>query len=146
MDDLLARLLEENWRHARLSEDRRIAVTCASLVAATGIQVAFVFSTPSSRATLLAAWTVLLGLFGLVVMLRLEERAQFHARRARRIRRLLDERGSGLAETLLASSDEEHGNGYRVLAVLRLHYALVGVHSAIAAFGFADLALILARS
>lgn len=146
MDDLLARLLEENWRHARLSEDRRIAITCASVLAVTGIQVALVFSGASSRATLLAAWTIVVGLFGILVMLRLEERAQFHALRARRIRRLLDERGSGLAETLLATSDEEHAGGHRFFAVMRLHYALIGIHSAIAAVGIADLALILARA
>jgi hypothetical protein len=128
MSDLIDRLLEEDWRHARLSEDRRIAVTSVNVVVASAIAVAVSVAGLSHRLLPATCWMIVLAGYGLVVCVRLEERAQFHTLRARHLRARSDEAGGERLEELLRLAGKEHETRYGFLSGFRLHFALLGIH------------------
>lgn len=130
MTEFLYRLLEDNWRHARLAEDRRIVITGVNVIAATALQIAVFALGFSPRVLLLTAWIVVLGLFGCAACLRLEERAQFHTARARKLRQLIDDQVGAHANALLAASDRSHSERYRRLSGFRMHRAFMGINVA----------------
>jgi hypothetical protein len=128
--EYLHHLLEENWRHVRLSEDRRIAITSVNIIAATGVQITVLVLGFSPRVLPLTIWMILLGLFGCVACLRLDERAQLHSARARRLRELMEEETGARAIDVLARSDRSHAERHRVLGRIRLQTAFMGINVA----------------
>jgi hypothetical protein len=135
MSDFVYRLLEENWRHARLSEDRRIVITSVNIAVVSATAIAIAVTGLSRRVLPATCWAIVVGIYGLATCLRLEERAQFHALRARRLRRTLDRDNGTGAEELLEQTAEEHAARYRFLRRLRLHFAFVGLHAVIVLIG-----------
>ena len=131
MTELLYRLLEDNWRHARLSEDRRIVITSLNTIAGSAITITVGILGLNLRVLPVTIWMIILGMFGLLACLRLEERAQFHALRARQLRAKLGQIGQADAEELLQRSDHEHAARYPHLGRFRLHYSLVGINASI---------------
>lgn len=145
MIDYLHHLLEENWRHVRLSENRRIAITSVNIVAATGVQIAVFALGFSPRVLLLTIWMTLLGLFGCATCLRLEERAQLHTARARALRELMEEGTGARANEVLARSDRSQAERHRVLGGFRMHTAFMGINAATVVAGLTYSAFAIVR-
>jgi hypothetical protein len=138
--EFLYRLLEDNWRHARLAEDRRIVITGVNVIAATAMQIAIFVLAFSPRTLLLTVWIVVLGLYGCLACLRLEERAQFHTARARKLRQLIDDQVGVHVNELLADSDRSLSERHRKLSGFRMHHALMGINVATLIAGLVYLA------
>src|ERR1051326_2301754 len=134
--DLLSRLMQENWRHARLSENRRIAVTSVNLAAATGILIALRWATVDVHDLALALALVILGTYGTAACVKLHERALFHEHRARlfrdRLVELLPQSDAGAVNT---HAYETHGLRHRYVARLRFNSVLLLPNVSIAAAG-----------
>ncbi len=128
----------------RRSEDRRIAITSVNVVVATGMQIAVLSLGFSPRVLLLAIWMTVLGLFGGVTCLRLEDRGQLHTARARRLRELIEDETRARANELLARSDQSHAER-RTLGRVRMHTAFMGINAAIVVAGLTYSALAIVR-
>ncbi len=144
---LLYRLMAENRQHARLSEDRRIAVTAVMVLGASGVLIALSLMPPGVRTLPLALWLTGLGALGAVVCIKLHERAKFHERRARRLRTFLIEStpDGGSIEQAMAEVEVGHRRERPRLSSLRLNTLLVALNALVALFGLLFAALAIAR-
>jgi hypothetical protein len=140
---LLYRLMEENRLHARQSEDRRIFLTAANALAASIILVALAVLPSTLRVLPLAVWLTLFGTVGIVLCLKLYERAQFHELRARKLRDRLNELApdSG-AQAALATADKEHSTMHGRTMAIRLNVLLVSLNAIVAVLGLVYILLI----
>src|SRR6266536_2491942 len=87
----LLRVLEENWIHARQSEDKRATIANVVLIITTALQITFTFVGLSRNALPLTLFQAFLGIYALLGTTKLYERSQFHILRARKLRARLDE-------------------------------------------------------
>lgn len=139
---LLYRLMAENRQHARLSEDRRIAISSVTTLVGSGLAIALTVIPSGLRSLPLALWLVVLGILGALACLKLHERAQFHERRARRLlARLADLAPEAQAEQLQTDAEAAHIRDYPHLAALRFNSILVGLNLSIALLGILYLAI-----
>jgi hypothetical protein len=144
---LLYQLMAENRQHARLSEDRRIAITAVTVLAASGILVALTVVPPGVRTLPLALWLTGLGASSTFVCLKLHERAQFHERRARQLRARLIELTPERTSIDQAQGEAEaaHRREHSRLSSLRLNTLLVALNLLVALLGLLFVVLSLAR-
>jgi uncharacterized membrane protein len=133
---LLYQLMDENRQHARLSEDRRIVISCVTAVAASAVATVMALLSPSVRTLPLALWLVFLGLFGLLSCIKLYERAQLHERRARALRsKLVDLTvGTGVNE-LLAEAQAANVRQHPRFSAIRFNSILTGLNVGIVLLG-----------
>lgn len=141
---LLYRLMAENRQHARLSEDRRIAITSVTVLASSATIIALTVIGPGLRTLPLALWLIGIGVLGVLMCAKLYERAQFHERRARALRaRLLELTPDAGIEQAQQEAEAEHGREHPRLSSLRLNMLLVAVHVLAAFLGLLYVALAL---
>ncbi len=139
---LLYRLMAENRQHARLSEDRRIFISCVTVLAASGILIALTVGPPGLRSLPLALWLVAIGVFGAITCLKLYERAQFHERRAQLLRaRLIEMTPAAQAQQAQAEAESAHISEHPRIARVRLNSVLVGLNLAASLAGLLYTAL-----
>src|SRR5690349_1202200 len=121
--EILLRVAEENWAKTRQHEDQRTAITGLIVVIAAAIQGGLTQTGFAKAALPLTITLIMLGLFGALACAKLYERSGLHSRRARLLRRRIDELHPSLQiETLLTISDEEHKLKVGFLATkIRLH-------------------------
>ena|SRR6266487_4543422 len=122
-------VLEENWLHARQSEDRRAMIANVVIIVTAVIQVAVVFIGWSRNALPLTFFQALLGVYAIAATTKLYERSQFHILRARKLRAHLDELyPDSQVEQLLKSAESEHQTRYAVWMNIRLNTIWSGLH------------------
>jgi hypothetical protein len=139
--------MAENRRHARLSEDRRIFLSAVVLLAASAILIALIAFPPSLRTLPLALWLSVLGFTGVLVCLKLYERAQFHEHRARYLRaRLIELTPNSGADQAQLAAEAEHVREHPRLASIRLNVVLVALNIAVSLFGLLYVVLALLRA
>lgn len=134
--EFLMRVIEENWRHQRLSEDKRATLANVVLFAFVAAQLSLGIVGFGRRMLPAALMLILLGVYALLVSAKLYERDQFHTRRARQLRGHLD----GLlpdarVNELQAAAEKDHRPRYPTLVRLRLNRIWLTFHTAIAAIG-----------
>jgi hypothetical protein len=135
----LLRLLEENWQHAKLSEEKRALVAHLVLVITFTSQVVIVFTGFSKRALPVTCFLILLGVYALAVSRKLYERAQFHTLRARKLRTRLDQMYSeAKVEALQSSAEVEHAERYSFWMHVRLNNIWLGLHILVVILGIAE--------
>ena len=134
--EFLLRSMEENQKHAHLSENRRATLANVVLVIVSAIHVVLALVGFSRRALPLTVLLVLLGVYGLLVSVKLYERQQFHLLRARMLRKQLDElcpQAQVLQVQKLA--EEEHKTHYSLFFKVRLNNIWLGLYTVIAVLG-----------
>jgi len=135
--------MEENWLHARQSEEKRAVLAIAVIVVSSAIQIALAFTGFSPKVLPLSLFLFLLGVYAVVFCLKLYERQLFHTYRARKLRARLDEMCPGAAiEQLLKAAEVEHNAKYP-FAHVRLNHIWLWLHSLIAVLGLAETVLCL---
>jgi hypothetical protein len=141
---LLYRLMAENREHARLSEDRRIAITCVTLLASSGTLIALTLIGPGTRTLPLALWLTGIGTLGTLLCAKLYERAQFHEHRARELRaRLLELAPDAGIEQAQQEAEAAHRREHPRLSSLRLNTLLIAVNALAAVLGLLYIAFTL---
>ncbi len=148
MDDrterFLLRVLDENWLHARLSEEKRATLANLALLITFITQVVLAFTEFNRRVIPLTVFLIALGIYALVVSKKLYERAQFHTRRARKLRAYLDQTfPEAEVETLQASAETEHAKYYVFWMNVRLNTIWLGLHVLIVVVGITETLLCL---
>jgi hypothetical protein len=138
---ILMRLMEENWLHARQSEEKRATLAIAILVITSTSQITLVFTGFSIRVLPLTLFLSLLGIYALVFCLKLYERQIFHTSRARKLRaRLNDLYPEAEAEQLLKAAEAEH-SARHPFAHVRLHHIWLCLHALIVVIGLVETVL-----
>lgn len=128
--------MQENWVHARRSEDRRIAITGVNVLAASGSLVALALTNVTVRSLPLAVWLVAVGTYGSLACLKLNERADFHTLRARRFRaRLAELTPIALVDQIQSETETAHLSRSPRLAALRFNSVLLGLNLVAGAIG-----------
>ena len=142
----LLRALEENWLHARLSEERRATLTYVILLSTLVIQSMLTYLGPGQRSLLLAIFLPFISLYALLITIKLYERAQFHTRRARKLRARLNELlPDAQVEQLQHMAEEEHTLRYRWWMNTRLNTLWLTLYTALIVLGCIDILLCLLR-
>ncbi len=140
----LLRILEENWRHARLSEEKRATLANLALLITFITQVVLAFTGFNRRVLPLPAFLIVCGIYAFAVNKKLYERAQFHTQRARKLRASLDQAlPEAKVETLQTSAEAEHARRYAFWMKVRLHTIWLGLHLLIAVLGIVETLLCL---
>ncbi|HYU72393.1 MAG TPA: hypothetical protein VEL31_06905 [Ktedonobacteraceae bacterium] len=135
----LLHVLEENWLHARLSEEKRARLANLALVITLVVQALLVLMGFSPRILPLTLLLIVLGFYAFVVSLKLYERAQFHTLRARKVRAHLNELClNAQVEELLSSAEQEHSNRYPFWQHTRLNTLWLGLHLLIVIIGVVE--------
>ena len=134
--EFLLRSIEENWIHARQSEDKRATIAIVILIVASFIQVVLTQVGLNKNALPLTLWLILLGVYGIATSAKLYERSQFHIRRARKLRARLDELcPDAQVELLQKMAEDEHKVHYPRLMNVRLNNIWLGLYTLIAVLG-----------
>jgi len=135
--------MEENWLHARQSEEKRATLAIAVLVIASASQITLAITGFSVKVLPLSLFLILLGIYAIVFCLKLYERQVFHTSRARKLRARLDELyPEAEAEQLLKAVEAEH-NGRHPFAHVRLHSLWLWLHALIVVLGLVETVLCL---
>jgi len=141
-DQLLYRLMAENREHARRSEDRRIAISSITTLTCSAILITLAVLPAGLRTLPLALWLVALGILGVLSCIKLHERALFHERRARLLRRQLDARvPEAQAEQVQADAKSAHDHDHPLLSAIRFNALLVGLNVSISVLGILYVAI-----
>jgi hypothetical protein len=134
--ELLFRMLEENWLHARQAEDKRAVIAIINLVIVSALQGIVAFTGLSPKTLFLSIWIIILGVYGIVASAKLYERSQFHILRARKLRTHLDELcPDARIEHFLHIAEDEHKVHYTTMMNVRLNAIWIGLHALITATG-----------
>ena len=134
--ELLFRIMEENWLHARQAEEKRAMIAAVNLLLASVMQGAFVFAGFSQKTLPLTLWMIVLGGYGIASTFKLYERSQFHILRARKLRARLDELcPDAQVEQLQRGAENEHKVHYAFMMNVRLNTIWVVLHMIIMALG-----------
>lgn len=125
----LLRTLEENWIHARQSEEKRAMLANVVLLVITVIQTAMLFVGFTRNTFLLPLFQVLLGIYAIIATMKLYERSQFHILRARKLRARLDELyPDAQVEYLQNVAETEHRRQYPIWMKVRLNSIWSGLY------------------
>lgn len=136
MYEFLFRSLEENWKHARLSEDKRATIANLVILIASAIQIALAVVGLSIKALPLTIMLIILATYGAFSTAKLYERAQYHIQRARKLRAQLDALCSNAhVQQLQGEAEEEHKKRYPRLMDIRLNNIWLALYGLIAALG-----------
>jgi len=129
--------LQENWRLSRDAEQKRFVLATVNLLLATALLVMFALAGFQRHATLLIGGLLVgIGVYGVIVNLKLYERSQFHIMRARKLRARLDILcPDSELEYLFLLAEEEQKRAYPMLATIRLNSIWTVLHASIALFG-----------
>jgi hypothetical protein len=123
------RALEENWIHARQSEDKRATIATAALFITTAIQIAVQFVGFAANTVLLPVFQALFSIYALLATMKLYERSQFHILRARKLRAHLDELyPNAQVEHLQNVAEVEHRRHYPIWMKVRLNSIWSGLY------------------
>lgn len=142
---LLYRLMAENRQHARLSEDRRIAITSVTVLASSATLIALTVIGPGVRTLPLALWLTGIGALGTLLCAKLYERALFHERRARELRaRLVDLARDAGVEQAQQEAEAAHRREHPRLSSLRLNTLLIALNVLAVVLGLLYVALAVA--
>lgn len=144
--ELLFRALEENWNHARLSEEKRAWVANLALLLTAALHIALAVVGLHRQALPLTIMLLIVAVYGALTTVKLYERAQFHIRRARSLRARLDELcPDAQVEQLQRAAEQEHRKHYPRLADLRLNVIWLSLYGLIGALGIVYTVICLVR-
>lgn len=135
-NDVLIKLIEEQWTQARHSEEQRATMTNFVIVvdaAILGFIVDRAFTPDLLPLTILLA---ALGIYGVMFCCKLYERFSSHTNRARKFRDKLDELHPNLGiKSLLREADAEHTAQFKWVERIRLNRLWMILHGLIGAAG-----------
>lgn len=136
--EILLRVAEQNYAHARQHEDQRAAITGLIVLIATAIQGVLTQTGLHKNALPLTLMLIVLGIFGMIAGIKLYERSKLHSARSRKLRERLDELHPALQlQKSLDLSDQGHTTKYAFLARwVRLYILWIVLPGIIAALGF----------
>lgn len=132
----LLRSLEENWIHARQSENKRATLANVAIVVVAAIHIALTQTGFNTKALPLTILLIFLGIYGIMANVKLYERQQFHTLRARKLRARLDELcPHAHVQQLQIIAEDEHKIKNAKLMNFRLNNIWLGLHALIATAG-----------
>lgn len=134
--EILLRLHEDQWTHARHSEDQRATVTNLVITLASA-GIAFIAQTGLNPTKLpITVLLIILGLYGAFTSEKLSERSRYHIIRARLLRKRIDELyPDAKIEQLKEEAERYHKNRDSFLYDFKLHYLWLALHLAISLTG-----------
>ncbi len=134
--ELLFRMMEENWLHARQAENKRAMIATVNLLVASAMNGIVAFTGLSQKILPLTLWMIVLGIYGIATSVKLYERSQFHILRARKLRTRLDELcPQAQVEELRRKAEDEHKAHYAFTMNVRLNTIWIGLHILIEVLG-----------
>ncbi|SRR5579884_2830865 len=132
----LLQAMEENYIHAKLSEEKRATIAHIVLILATLLQALLSFLGFHRTVLPLTITLILLGAYGVVSGLKLYERSHYHIARARKLRARLDELcPEAQVEPLQKMAEIEHQKQYPIFMKVRLNAIWLGLHSVVIILG-----------
>ena len=139
MDDtkeFLLHVMEENWRHARGSEEKRATLATSVILITSAFQLMLVHVGFTVQALPLTFTLILLGGYGIATTAKLYERSQYHILRARKLRGRLDDLcPDAHVQDLQGFAEEEHQQHYPLLMHIRLNTIWLTLHASVALLG-----------
>jgi hypothetical protein len=134
--DFIQQQMEENFYLANQAERMRLIVATGNLVFATALQISIGILGLEPRALPLTGWMIFLGIYGVFAGMKLYERESYHRSRVRKLRgKLNDLYTDAELEKLFKEIEQEHGQIYPRLMVLRMNTILIALHALIALLG-----------
>jgi hypothetical protein len=142
--EILLRVMEENWIHARQAEEKRFITANIIILAAVALQIVLVISGFTRKVLPLALSLAFLAIYGIATTSKLYERSQYHILRARKLRKRLDELcPDAQIQNLLSAAEEEHKKRYPRLINSRLNDIWLVLYAVIVLLGIVDTFIIL---
>lgn len=122
--------------HAKISEDKRATIANIVLIVASMLQAVLSFFGFHRVALSITITLILLGFYGIISSLKLDERSQYHIARARKLRARLDELcPESRVESLQIQAANEHQQRYPILMKVRLNAIWIGLHVVVMGVG-----------
>ncbi len=136
--EILLRVSDQNYLHARQHEDQRAAIAGLIVLLATAIQGVLTQTGLHKNALPLTLTLILIGIFGMVAGIKLYERSKLHADRVRILRERIDElHPDAQLQKSLILSDQRHNAQYAFISRwIRLYILWIVLPGLIAALGF----------
>ncbi|MBW4651716.1 MAG: hypothetical protein KME20_01455 [Kaiparowitsia implicata GSE-PSE-MK54-09C] len=134
--EILLKMHEEQWIHARHSEDQRATVTNLVITLASA-GIAFIAQTGLNPTKLpITVLLIVLGFYGAFTSEKLSERSRYHIVRARLLRKRIDELNpNAKLEQLKEEAETYHKTRDSSMYEFKLHYLWLALHLAIAFTG-----------
>jgi uncharacterized membrane protein len=111
--EILLRVAEQNYAHARQHEDQRAAIAGLIVLIATAIQGVLTQTGLHKNALPLTIMLIVIGIFGMIAGIKLYERSKLHSARVRKLRDRIDELNpDAMLQNSLDLSDQEHNTKY----------------------------------
>jgi uncharacterized membrane protein len=136
--EILLRVAEQNYAHARQHEDQRAAIAGLIVLIATAIQGGLTQTGLHKNALPLTIMLIVIGIFGMIAGIKLYERSKLHSARVRKLRERIDELNpDAQLQNSLDLSDQEHNTKYPFIARwVRLYILWIVLPGIIASLGF----------
>ena len=120
--EFLMKVMEENWIHARQSEDKRALIANLILILTAIIQITITLTGFILKAIPVTLLLIFIGGYGILTTMKLYERAQFHTLRARALRSRLNELfPNAQVQDLQINAERKHQEHYPIFYKTRLN-------------------------